>query len=409
MACSNLSQLRMLAGDMDEAIGWGNRAIAFATELSEQAILVHARINVGSALLGIGDDAGWPILEECAATARQLGFEDDAARAMTNLAWNAWSQYQLERAEGHLDEGIAYAGERDLVAMELYQRGIRASVWLARGAWDDAACEADAVRLLPTATLPTRIVAQTCFGRIKALRGEDAGQPLDEARELALQIGELQRVGHVAAARAEAAWLQGDPERVIQEARETFEAAVARQDRWIAGHLGLWLHRAGEHVPAERLAEPYALEIRGDAAAAAAWWRERGYPLEAARAQASSGDECDLRVAFDTFEAMDARADAALTANLLREMGARRVPRGPRPATRANIAHLTQRELEVLQLLDEGGSNREIADRLYLSPKTVGHHVSSILSKLQVSSRGDAVQHAHTLGLLQGRDTPAPK
>ena len=73
----------------------------------------------------------------------------------------------------------------------------------------------------------------------------------------------------------------------------------------------------------------------------------------------------------------------------LRELGAS-VPRGPRAATRANPAGLTARQLAVLELLREGLTNAEIAERLVLSVRTVDHHVAAILSKLGVSSRREA-------------------
>jgi DNA-binding NarL/FixJ family response regulator len=81
----------------------------------------------------------------------------------------------------------------------------------------------------------------------------------------------------------------------------------------------------------------------------------------------------------------------------LRERGARRIERGPRASTRSNPAGLTRRELEVLGMLEL--QNTEIAARLYISPKTVDHHVSAILRKLGVASRGDALAEAHRLGV----------
>jgi pimeloyl-ACP methyl ester carboxylesterase/DNA-binding CsgD family transcriptional regulator len=64
--------------------------------------------------------------------------------------------------------------------------------------------------------------------------------------------------------------------------------------------------------------------------------------------------------------------------------------RGPRAETRANWANLTAREVEVVGLLAKGMSNAAIARRLSLSERTVDHHVSSILGKLEVGSRGEA-------------------
>jgi DNA-binding CsgD family transcriptional regulator len=77
----------------------------------------------------------------------------------------------------------------------------------------------------------------------------------------------------------------------------------------------------------------------------------------------------------------------------------RRVAAVPRAATRANPGGLTGRELDVLALLSEGLRNREIAARLYVSEKTVGHHVSAILRKLAVPTRGQAAAEAARFGI----------
>jgi ATP/maltotriose-dependent transcriptional regulator MalT len=409
MAWSNVSQLAMLGRDLPRAIFWGEKAIRLATELNDSRILAHAMTNVGTARYGQGDDAGRLMLEQAVHLARQTGLEDDAARAMTNLGYNAWSHHQLDIADTYLSEGISFAAGRDLVAMELYQRAVRASVRLARGDWARARQESESIANLPAAVAATRIVALTCLGRIRTLLREDAGDALAEALTLAAETGELQRLGPVTSARAEVAWLNGDLHQVIDDVARTYELAIDRDDSWITGELALWMYRAGIAVDVQGLPKPFALEIAGRAREASDAWSALGFPLESARAMASSGTEDALRDALMAFEAVGARADAARVSRLLREMGARQVPRGPRPATRANAEHLTTRELDVLALLAEGASNREIADNLYLSPKTVGHHVSSILAKLGVASRRHAARHAQAHGLLQHREPPTEK
>ena len=76
------------------------------------------------------------------------------------------------------------------------------------------------------------------------------------------------------------------------------------------------------------------------------------------------------------------------------------IPRGPREQTRANPAGLTARELEVLALLADGLTNAQLADRLFLSAKTVDHHVSSVLRKLGEPNRAAAAAAARQRGLL---------
>jgi DNA-binding NarL/FixJ family response regulator len=83
----------------------------------------------------------------------------------------------------------------------------------------------------------------------------------------------------------------------------------------------------------------------------------------------------------------------------LRERGVR-VTRGRRPSTLGNPAQLTSREVEVLALVAEGLRNADIARKLFVSEKTVGHHISAILRKLGVRSRGEAGATAVRLGLV---------
>ena len=78
---------------------------------------------------------------------------------------------------------------------------------------------------------------------------------------------------------------------------------------------------------------------------------------------------------------------------------------GPRSATRRNPARLTSREVQVLGLIADGLRNSEIAARLFLSEKTVDHHVSSVLRKLGVQTRRQAAEHASRAGIIEPRDS----
>ena len=83
----------------------------------------------------------------------------------------------------------------------------------------------------------------------------------------------------------------------------------------------------------------------------------------------------------------------------MRDRGIRGIPAGARTATKAHPRGLTARKQQILQLISEGQSNEEISATLFISVRTVEHHVSAILGKLGVSTRQAAAKEARRLGL----------
>jgi DNA-binding CsgD family transcriptional regulator len=188
---------------------------------------------------------------------------------------------------------------------------------------------------------------------------------------------------------------------VTREVAVGLEAGQGHRDPWILGELAFWQSRAqSEHLRTRNIAEPYRLMIDGDWQAAANAWKRLGMPYERALAL-SDGPEAALREALEILEPLGAGPLTAMVRQRLRDLGARRIPRGPRASTRSNPAGLTSRELGVLVLLTQGHTNVEIARRLHLSAKTIDHHVSSILEKLEARSRAEAVTTAFGLGIIK--------
>jgi DNA-binding CsgD family transcriptional regulator len=196
---------------------------------------------------------------------------------------------------------------------------------------------------------------------------------------------------------AEYFWLAGDPARAAAEARRGLAVAADGGHPWFAGELAFRLWRTGEltELPPELpqcAAEPYRKAIEGDWQGAAAFWAVRGCPYHRAEALAA-GDAAAVAEALRIMDGLGAAGSAKHLRAQLRERGWK-VPRGPRPSTAADPTGLTARQRDVLALLAEGLSNAEIAARLSLSAKTVDHHVSAVLGKLGVASRGQAAAAA---------------
>jgi DNA-binding CsgD family transcriptional regulator/tetratricopeptide (TPR) repeat protein len=403
----------MLAGvlvdlDPEAAIACGERGIELAERLGATGPLVHALNNVGMIRMVCGDQSGRAQLERSLVLAIHNGLGTDAGRAFINLTSCLGHEGRWTEAMDQIEPGIEYCREHGLEAWLKSLLGIRAEAELALGDWDAAAETAVAILAAPRdQILAPRLEALTVLALVRARRGDPEHRPLlDEARELVRDSGQLDVLALVAAARAEAAWLEGRPALIADETAETLAVAEQSGAGGYAGELAVWRRRGGlvVEVPSGAL-EHHRLLLTGDWAEAARVLRERGCAYEAALALADSGEPGALRDALDQLQRMGARSAATIVARRLRELGERAVPRGPRAPTRANAAGLTRRELEVLPLLAEGLRNAEIADRLIVSTKTVDHHVSSILHKLGVGTRGQAAAAAARLGLTQHTDS----
>jgi DNA-binding CsgD family transcriptional regulator/Tfp pilus assembly protein PilF len=403
MAYSNVAQLAMLADDAHRAVAWGNRAIAIGESLGDVALLAHALNNVGTGECADEQRCARDRLERSLSLALEHGLPEHAARAYTNLVAGAVKVRQYAAAEAYLDEGLAYCQARDLDASTWYLIAWRARMRYERGDWSAAADDAAEVLAHRVAAI-TRVPALVVLGRIRLNCGDPGWRALlDEARDLAAATGELQRISPVACARAEAAWLHGDLDAAADEAAWGYRLVAERGLPWATAELALWMRRSNRVAVAPVAVPPVvALQLAGDWRAAAAEWERLGCPHERALALADSGDEEATREALDALERLGATRAAGLVRRRLRATGARHVPRGARPSTRRNPAGLTERECEVLALVREGLRDTEIAERLFLSRKTVGHHVSAILAKLGVRSRVEAATAALDAGARVG-------
>nr|WP_296073076.1 LuxR family transcriptional regulator [uncultured Actinoplanes sp.] len=384
-AYSNLSQLFMLAQDLAPAIAWGARATELARRLGDLDTEAHAMINVGTARLQNEDLAGVTDLNRAYDLAVAAGLDDHAGRALTNLASTALDLGHLAVAEPALERVMPFLTARHMDGYHRHMLGHRARLRLARGDWTGALEDADEALGGPPMPGPGLNPALVARGTLRVRRGEPQTD-LAVAADLAYPTDEPQFVCPVAAALAEAYWWSGDVERATAEAKRGLEVAIRAGQPWFIGELAFWLRRFGAlGTTPSRVATPFRLLLEGDWQGAAAEWERRDFPYARAEALAFADPPEALRL----FDRLGAVVPARRLREELRERGLP-VPRGPRAATAADPIGLTARQREVLKLIAEGLSNTDIAARLTLSAKTVDHHVSAVLSKLGVSSRGRA-------------------
>jgi DNA-binding CsgD family transcriptional regulator/tetratricopeptide (TPR) repeat protein/GTPase SAR1 family protein len=402
MSYANVSQRRMVVQDAAEAVAWSNRALELARALGDTETEAYALSNIAAAEFRTDPDAGRLKLEAALELAQRHGHQEHAALTFNRLVMLSVRYRRFDIAQVHLEAGLEYCTERGLITFRLYLLGCRARMELDLGHWDQAADSAVLVLRDPRSAQIARTWALVTLGLVRARRGDaDALAPLQEAHEMVEPTFELDRIAQVAAARAEASWLSGDDGTVKQRTGPALALALDRLDSWAVGELAYWRSLAGLHdeLPAGLVATPYQLSIAGQYTEAADTWRKLGCPYEAALALAGSDDPGVARDVIEGLQQLGASPAAAIVARRLRERGVRGIPRGPRPRTRENPAGLTERELEVLPLIAEGLRNSQIAKRLVVSEKTVDHHVSAILRKLDVQTRGQAAAEAARLGL----------
>ena len=402
MAYSARSQRAMTSHQTSEALEFGQRALDLARRFEDPGVRSHALNNIGSVLINTDVETGVARLKESLKVALDHDLQVHAGRAYANLVSLAVDLHLDEVAARFIPEGAEYCELHEVQDCLSYIRAFAAQQELNHGAWNTAGQMAGQLVERYSLAVAQRLPALIVLCLVRARRGDPGVDGLlSEALELAMPTGEAQRIGPVACAGAEIAWYRGDLEEVRRQVTVGLEAVAGRSTAWIRGELAFWGHRADPSLRTQGvIAQPYALMVRGDWQGAAAIWHTLGMPYHRALALADGPEEA-LREALDILEKLGAGPLGAIVRQRLRERGVRGIPRGPRSSTRENPAGLTSREVQVLSLLVKGHTNTELARRLHVSARTVDHHVSSILEKLEVRSRTEAVAAAFGLGLVK--------
>lgn len=341
-SCSMLSACSLVA-DHKRAAQWCAAADSFAVKYGCPFLHARCRAHYGRVLVGTGE---WAAAET--ELLRALSMAEDLGReprveALAGLAELRLRQGAVEQAV----EFLAAAGDAREIAP------VYAEVMIAAGH-------------------PERAIA-VLRSQLSEMDASDATFPILVADLVEAHLAS----GDLGSARATAGWLpgadHGHPQALALTERATGLVAAAQEESDRAANR---LRRAAAEF--DRLELPFhAAQARLEVARVL---RNTDPPLAVVEAS----------WALDRLQRLGAHRDAAAAAALLRSLGVATRP-GPR-----QVGLLSQRELEVLALLKRGLTNPEIAAELFISPKTAAHHVSRILSKLNLRSRTEAAAFAAT-------------
>jgi len=448
-------------GPAEEAIAIAAQVGARAEEATAHATLGNALIHLGEATVGLAElaaavrlatQAGDVIAVQRTRVSRSDGLNAAGrpAEAVT-VALDGLQQARrvgLVRVNGptlaaNATEALLALGRWDQ-AEQISREGLeispsgpaynalpvdRAALELGRGDLDAAQARLQAMRRLLPAPIPGAQNAGPLFGGLAELalwRGD-----LDQAKQLVAEAVPLVEANpryaapiyalglRVEADLAELARARHPSQPAPDDATATASALLVRLDQAVQGPAGAGLPElAAWHVTAR--AEQTRLRGRPDPAAwaaAVATWERLGHPYRVAYAGfrhaeallAAGGDRDTAAVVLRRAAEITGRLGARPLDGEIQAL-ARRARLGLTPPagataqvagapTPAEQLGLTPREVEVLGLVAAGRSNRQIAQALFISPKTVGVHVSNILAKLGVAGRVEAAAVAHRLGL----------
>jgi ATP/maltotriose-dependent transcriptional regulator MalT len=382
---------------LDDARPWLDEAMALVEGVDDRRLQALVLNDVGTVrYLHEGDDTD---LLRSVELAEQVGLHIDVVRGHVNLASCGLAHRRYEVAASHLERAAIYAERHQVAAFEALAGAVRAQIEFETGRWGAAEEHAAAVVRHPSfAQLPASVV----LARLKVRRGDhDAGEAIADAVARAERTGEAQRLVPAIGAAAEHAWMLGRLAEVVPSLERAHALAVASGSPRFVGETAIWLQAAGRLDEIPHRIEPAArllLEGRWEEAADA--WQRLDAPYESAVARVLADDVDVILAGLAELDRMGAQPMARKTRNRLGRMGVDRIPRGPRPTTASNPAGLTSRQVEVAGLVADGLTNGEIAERLFLSARTVDHHVAAILLKLEVDSRRQVAGRAAELGLF---------
>jgi DNA-binding NarL/FixJ family response regulator len=418
----------MFEGDRRQKEDLYRHALAVARQFDDRDLELTTLSYLGASLVHADrTEEGMVLLDE--ALAAVAGGEVDDFCVLEEIFCQLFSAceraHDVNRADQWIRVGDAIARRRRLPAVSAFCHTHYGGVLTAAGRWPEADTtlneamrlwglgERSRLRAGAVVRLADLRVRQGRFDEAEELLGDPYVHPNDAARPLAavhLERGQtalacdvLERaLANAAPESTEMAPLlallvdvqlaAGRPEDAAKAAEQLARCAARQNSAYLSAAAALARGRVCLATDTGRE------DAQGCLREALAGFTQAQTPMEVAharltlaRAMQDSRPEVALaeaRAAFDAYERLDAARQVDAASALLRSLGVR--PPSPRPSKNP----LTKRETDVLRLIGQGLSNPDIADRLYISRKTVEHHVGNILAKLGLHNRTEAAAYA---------------
>jgi DNA-binding CsgD family transcriptional regulator len=401
-AYNNMSELTLLSDEPEESLTWAEKALTIARQSNNEEGRCHALNMMGTINMMSPDSytKGFGWLKECLRIALDNQFDEHAAKAYANMAKSAVMMRKYEDVEQLIEEGLRYTEERSL---ELWRLSILLSngrLNLAKNNWSDA-LEIAALLVNSNVEGPVRVGAEFLSAVVKLRMGvEGSIDPFVKAKEYAKTNSDRHSFIVSINGLLEYEWLTGSHVLAQKDVDDAVDILRCRPLHFEQSEFFFWLMKTGRAEWGDKF-EYAAVEVNTHtkAGSTATKWLQTGNRYLQAHALFHGSDE-DKRMAVGILLEIGAEGPAKKLKQEMRAAGIKGIPRGLRYNTKSNAALLTDREMNILFLLKNGLQNKEIAGRLFISPKTVDHHISSILFKLDVNSRVKAVTEALRRNLI---------
>lgn len=401
MALAHRAQVAMSDFAVQESLPLARRAEDMARRLGRIDIVSHALST--QSLVSLFDSSEINALyAESITAAKAARSPVNLVRCLANSGIVNWCGLRFPEALSLLDTAIETAFETDTTEQVNFHQGFRVHVLDRMGQWDDALAKAQDILSRPLEEASPKIMLRLTVSRIAMRRGEDdAAQHLDEILTWLGDEEDARHICDVACLFVERAWLgfdDGVPAQALMDHARAIAINPMLKEDLLDWQRRLDPSRLPDNI--HGLHAPYNAAMAGDRRKAAAEWHRIGDPYREALSL-GEGESDAVAQAVAILNRLGATRVRDHVIQRAQERGLSvAATTGPRATTLANPAGLTRRQMEVLALLDEGLSNAAIGERLFVSPKTVDHHVSAILGKLDVSSRGEAAAAARQARLL---------